>query len=520
MRPYLKAASLVVVVATAAWLLWPPEKVADAPETQAESEPVAVEHVIRFSPGIQYLPGTVPFGIGDPLQGMANVARAFEALHPDTRIEFIAMPERREYLVTQLSSGRAPDIINANVENVWVDVQKGWYLPLDSYLEAPNPFVTTPGAPGNAQWWDMFKYQAISRGKAAPDGKSYCLTFDMVETGVFYNKEIFREAGVTVPDNWEELLETMAKLEEAGHLPMIMFIDWFNDWCTDLFFDQLYYDILDGIDLVQDPIREQYLAGYLDWDEICFLYRKGFFTARDPRYRELWRQMRIMRQYCSKNLSSAESTREFVTQHGAMLWNASPFTYRLMVDQKLDFEWGIFYLPRFTEQTSAFASGEDMCVIGGAATQIEVTNSAFRDTGDPATSERLQRVIAFLQFLTLPENYGQVVNEYHCFLPNVIGVPVAESLQPFADILERRYTTTKWVFTFDLRFTEIQRRMLELYLNEGIDLDEFLGWQERNLTAATDNLLLRKPVDMNRLEQRWVELAPVRAQYEGLPDGV
>ena len=29
------------------------------------------------------------------------------------------------------------------------------------------------------------------RGKAAPDGGIYCISFDMVETGIFYNKTKF-----------------------------------------------------------------------------------------------------------------------------------------------------------------------------------------------------------------------------------------------------------------------------------------------------------------------------------------
>jgi raffinose/stachyose/melibiose transport system substrate-binding protein len=519
---YLKPISLCCVLAISAWLLRPPGgEVEGVPGTIAHPQRGA-KHVIRLSPGMQYLPGTVPYGIGEPLEGMAKVARAFEARYPDTRIEIITTPGTREYLTTQLMSERAPDIVNVNVEDVWTDVQKGWYVPLDAYLEAPNPFVREREdgtAPGFEAWWDMFKYQAISRGKAAPDGLNYCITFDMVETGIFYNKDLFAKAGVGVPETWEELLANMAKLEAAGHLPLIMHIGWFNDWCTDLFFDQLYYGILGGIDLVQDPVREGYLAGYLDWDEISFLYKKGFFTSDDPRYQEIWQIMKSFRRYCSDNLSTADPTREFVTQHGAMIWNASPFTYRLLADMELDFEWGIFYLPPFTSDTSRFASGEAMCVIGGSATQLTVTNSAYRDTGDPATSERLERVMAFLQFLTLPENYGLVVNEYDCFLPNVLGVPVAPSLQPFADILDRRYTTTKWVFTFDLKFNEIQRRMLELYLNDGIDLAEFMRWQEGNLTAATENVLLRKSVDLDRLEQRWETLSSVRADYEGLPDG-
>ncbi|MGI6459207.1 MAG: hypothetical protein ACOX5J_03775 [Candidatus Hydrogenedentales bacterium] len=230
----------------------------------------------------------------------------------------------------------------------------------------------------------------------------------------------------------------------------------------------------------------------------------------------MWTHLRDLRQYCNQNLMGTDLAREFVTQQAAMLWMATPFTYRLTGDRQLAFDWGVFYVPRFTTQTSRFASNADMCVIGGAGTQYEVSNSAYGDTGDPETSERLKRVIALLQFLMVPENYERVVNEYPSMLPNVIGVPVLPAVQPFADILERRYTTTKWVYTFDLKFNDIQERMLELYLNDGIGLEEFMRWQVDNVRTATRNLQLRKPLDLTRLEARWNELAPLRAGMEGL----
>ncbi len=531
LRKQFRWISLAVILLGGGWLILAPEFRADEDEGgngDRESMDRDYEYVIRFSPGQSYMPDSVPYDIGAPLQGVKQVIRDFEERFPDTRIDVVNVPGVREYLVTQLSSGNAPEIINVNVEDVWIDVQKGWYVPLDYFLEAPNHFVRSKGdptAPGYEQWWDMFKYQAISRGKAAPDNKNYCITFDMIETGIYYNKDIFAEVGIEPPETWAQWLRDMKKIEEAGYIPMLMSIDWFNDWMTDLLFDQLYFSLLPGIDLVKDPIREQYLQGYLDWDELCFLYQKGFFGHGDPRYREIWRLMYEFRQYCNQNLSGTDFIREFVTQQAAMVWNPSPLTFRLSADRKLGFEWGVFYLPKLTPESTPYASNVDMCVIGGSATQLEVTNSAIDDT-DPALpmeerikeSKKLERVIAFLQFLMLPENYERIVNEYACLLPNIEGVPVLEPLQPFAEILDRRYTTTKWVFTFDLRFSEIQRRMLELYLNDGIDLDEFMDWQVSNLDAATSNLLTRKEIDLERLQRTWDELAPVRAGMEDLPD--
>lgn len=530
-RQILRRGSLALVLIVFAWALLPPETepAGPAPSGTSPSPPAEeVKYVLKISPGPQYTPGAMPFDVGEPLEGLGLVIRAFEKRFPDTRIEIVNTPVIREYLVTQLSSGAAPDIVCVNVEDVWVDVQKGWYVPLDPFLESPNEFIREKGdasAPGYEHWWDMFKYQAISRGKAGPDGLSYCLSYDMVETGLFYNKDIFRKAGVEVPKDWDEFIAVLAKIKAAGYTPVLMNSDSFSDWCTDLLFDQLYDCILPGIDLYKDPVREPYLQGYLDDNEIYFLFQQGFFTQRDPRYREVWRIMREYRQYCNQTLVNVDLIRDFVTQKAAILWNSSVVTYRLTADPDLGFEWGVFYVPQFTANTSPYACGHPMCVIGGAAAQFEVTNSAVSDTpaGLPIAerarqSRRLERVIQLLQFMCVPENYEQIVNEYDCFLPNIVGVPVRPSLQPFAEILERRYTTTKWVFTFDLKFNEIQRRILELYLNDGLTLDEFMDWQTSNIAASTANLALRKPLNLDQLERAWDELAPARAAMKDLPD--
>jgi len=520
-----KYAALALVLALLGWCMLPKER---APGKDAGGSPkktdATAKYSIRVAIGQTYMPGTVPMGIGKEIRGMADVVAAFEQRFPDTHIELITVPFDREYLVTQLSSGSAPDIVNVNVEDVWTDVQKGWYLALDPWLERPNPFIREkgdPARPGYEKWWDMFKYQAISRGKAAPDQLMYCLSYDMIETGIFYNKDLFRKAGVEVPNTWEKMLDGMAKLEKSGVIPMTIFMDCFNDWGTDLIFDQLYNSLLPGIDLLQDPLREPYLQGYLDWDEICFLFQKGFFTQRDARYRDVFRIMKELRRYCGPPIVDPTLLiNDFVKQRAAMHWNTSQLVYRLMADKDLGFEWGVFYLPTIGKQTSQYASANPMCVIGGSANQLEVTNTAFADTGDPKTSKRLERVMAFLQFMCVPEQYTRVVNEYPCFISNIVGVDSLPVLQPFVEILEKPYTTTKWIFTFDLRFGDIQRRLLELYLNGAMDLDTFMRWQEDNLRTAIDNLMLRKPMDMAKMQARWDELAPARAEMEDLPSGL
>ena len=130
---------LCVILLLGGWALLPPAgkkpvaRLGSAPIDKSALPP-SVKYVLRVNPGPLYLPGIVPENSDKPIEGIAKVGKAFEQLYPDTRIEFIGVPgDVREWLVTQLSSGQAPDVIQINVEDVWQDIQKNWYVPLDAY---------------------------------------------------------------------------------------------------------------------------------------------------------------------------------------------------------------------------------------------------------------------------------------------------------------------------------------------------------------------------------------------------
>jgi len=507
---------MVIVLGLAAWALWPRQAVHVGGAAQELRSSNPRKYTIRIAPGI-YMPGRRPQDLGKPLQGFADVATEFEKRYPDTRIEFTEAPVgNREYLITQLAAKQAPDIINVNVGDVWQDVQKGWYVAFDKYLDQPNPFIPK-GDPGSAHWWDQFKYQAISHSKTAPDGKMYCITYDMVETGIFYNKTMFKRLGLDIPRDWFEFIQLQQKLKAAGIVPFLADKSAIADWGLDLVFNQLYGSIIPGIKLKKDKAREAHLGGFFDWDELAYLNQKGYFTRRDPRYVQVFRILKAWRSYFEKDMSSDDLTKMFVTQKGAMYWTGSWEVNRLVRDPDVGFDWGLFYLPPIPRSFNRFADGHDQCVIGGSGTQFEVTNSAFDDTNNPETSEKLKRTIAFIQFLTIPKNVDHIVNEILCFLPNVVGAAPKPELIPFDRILQRNFANTKWLYTFDLRFDEILRRMLDLYLNDGISEREFMDWMETNVQTGCDTIVRRKQIDLSKFDARWNELAPLRAGYKELP---
>ena len=148
----------------------------------------------------------------------------------------------------------------------------------------------------------------------------------------------------------------------------------------------------------------------------------------------------------------------------------------------------------------------------------ESSTTPLSDTKDPQTSERLKRVIAFLQFLTLPQNCDAVVNEQIALLPNTKGVDPHPELLPFDRFLARHYSMTKWFYTFDLQWDQVLMRMLELYMNDGIDREHFVQVLEKDFERTAKRTTERKDLDIGRFEKVWDERAAMRSKLSGIPN--
>ncbi|MCI0515314.1 ABC transporter substrate-binding protein [candidate division KSB1 bacterium] len=438
-------------------------------------------HVIQVAPAI-YRPGEQPMGIGARIRALRLIADAYEARHPEVTIEFIqqisvAGGSEGETMRTQLLGGVAPEIVNINTEATWPDIEqkKGWWVPLDTYFNQPNPYV-----PGNKAWIDLFRNQALTQAKRAPDGFLYCLTFDIVETGIFYNKTLFKKLNLTLPQTWPEFLALQAKIAQAGLIPIVVERSGFADWAPDLIFDQCFYEILDLIDYQKRcAIEEAYYQSYLFPEELCWLIQKGYFSAQNPRFRESWRLLKEWRQYWQKDLTHSDFQRPFVTQRTPMFWTGSWYVRRLKYDPLIHFEWGVFYPPPIPKSYAPACCGIGQAVIGGAGIQLHVTRRAV-DDGD------LEAAVDFLRFITTPAHASEIANEAGMFISNVRGAFLPQNLAPFAEIVLKRYCTAKWQFSLGHRFTDHRERMVELFLNNGISLDDFLVELEKSMHVTAD----------------------------------
>lgn len=138
----------------------------------------------------------------------APVLDAFKEKYPNVTVDFQYSPPVQDYvekLSTLLYSGAGPDIFYMALENR-EDLIKGEYC-LDLSEE---PYMTDGTVPDSVK---------TTYGK---DGKAYSLAVDCWAGGIFYNKDLFEQAGIEgEPATWDELLAACQKLQDAGITPIM-----------------------------------------------------------------------------------------------------------------------------------------------------------------------------------------------------------------------------------------------------------------------------------------------------------
>ncbi len=118
-----------------------------------------------------------------------------------------SQPQMRDILRTALDSGTGPDVFNYDTGPGFAGVlaRAGLLLPMDDAY---------------AQFgWDK-RVLPIAKQRATFEGKAYGIGIELELVGVFYNKRIFKEQGLTEPKTHDEMLQAAEKLKKAGLIPI------------------------------------------------------------------------------------------------------------------------------------------------------------------------------------------------------------------------------------------------------------------------------------------------------------
>lgn len=147
---------------------------------------------------------------------LEDMKKDFEKANPGKKVKLIPIvaSENDYYTKLQLmmrSPRTAPDIVREDTFLINSDIQAGYLRPLDPYLK---------------KWddWSQFEETAKQAGRAQ-DGKTYGVTDGTDTRGLWYNKKIFKKAGLPVPwqpKNWDDLLSAARTIKQKvpGVMPL------------------------------------------------------------------------------------------------------------------------------------------------------------------------------------------------------------------------------------------------------------------------------------------------------------
>lgn len=108
-------------------------------------------------------------------------------------------------VLSMQSESTAPDIVAEDSFMLNADANAGYLAPLDDYVNEWD------------EWGDYT--EKIKEGSTAQDGKLYAIPGTSDSRGLWYNKNVFKEAGLPEewqPKNWEEIIEAAEKIKATN----------------------------------------------------------------------------------------------------------------------------------------------------------------------------------------------------------------------------------------------------------------------------------------------------------------
>ena len=164
----------------------------------------------------------------ETISSMEAVTAAYTAANPDVTFDI----EQRSggadgdnIVKTRLATGEMADIFNYNSGSLF------------QALKPEQSLADLTAIDGQANVLDSFK-QVVT----AADGTVRGVPFGpAMGGGIFYNRKIYADLGLSVPKTWDEFMANNAKIAEAGKVPVITTFG--DTWTSQLFVLGDYYNV-------------------------------------------------------------------------------------------------------------------------------------------------------------------------------------------------------------------------------------------------------------------------------------
>lgn len=373
------------------------------------------------------------------IQALQNLADGFYAKNPNIKVDIqsMSLDQYANVLKMKLASGDSPNVIFGNPKSYREVVDSGNILDITNqdFVKRVDP-----------------KFIA----NVTIDGKVFGIPLDLMPSGVFYNKDIFRSTGVEVPKTWPAFIKVCEILKAKGITPIAA---GYKDQAS---IGGGCYTEVYGTPLSKMPdFRSQVMSGekkLADFPEF-----KAFLQRFDTRNKYVNSD--------SLQIGIDRAEQMFASGKTAMIVLGS-WGIGAVRSYGPNGNFGIFMFPATNDGNELMATGTD-------------------DTWMLATHANNQAEgLKFFDYMTTQEAASKWADDVQAI--SAIAGAKASKLDPMAQDLQTIFDTGKvenWLAVQDFygQYLDIwMRKLQELAYNQGTDIDKFIAdWDAEIAKART-----------------------------------
>lgn len=412
---------------------------------------------------------------------LAELARQYEELHPEVRIEQNAIPDSAYgmWLTTQLTSGTAPDLVQLDAAapasmlipwHVWQGFLQRYFVHMTPFAAQPNPYnagTDLEGVPLRHTLKD-----GMRRAYSVHFLEYFAIPLSRFAFRVFYNKDLYEEltGRDTAPANWREFAEVCEAISSRR--------DEDGDRYVPIANSKIHLGLWET---VADPLTHEtvYIA---DFNHDCFLHNQELWQAihterltfHHPAIRARFRMMRRIAEFSQEGFTGLmrdDAVFLYVQQRAVFLAVGTNEARSIAAMTDGQFEFGVMEMPYADAEDPEF--GEFAQYGKPIEESLAATLSGFM-FGIAQTSQHPEEALDFLLYMAGRKG-NEELNRIVGWLPLTRGAASDDLLRQF----EPRVTgmtggMATWVFAMGAETKIKYDQLYSLFLIGQIALDEFL----------------------------------------------
>ncbi len=347
-----------------------------------------------------------------PYNTLETLCKEWEKQHPGYKV----VVNKNSYggsvgsLRPLFNAHTAPDIVYMNGSTVEEDKNKGWFVPLNKYLNSKNPY-----APQYEKWIDLYDTEEYT---ATSDGERYYVNLERIPIGIIYNADILKAAGYTDDKGNIKSLVSYSDFKEAqkcvaeysaAHkdLNIKTFLTPYR-WYDIYLESALFGELLKTCDRNGD--------GHLDTEEWCYAYTKNYWGIDTPAYETYLGLVKDRCEYFPSGYGQLVPLTEFVSGKCAFIEGVGSTLRQISANSAVNFDYAITGYPQISKADIEAAGFDASCFTeeirngrrgsAGYGTSWWITNSAT-DKGQ----ETVDACADLLMFLTAPEQNNRLIGD-------------------------------------------------------------------------------------------------------------